>query len=150
MVQGLTVRCCLSASISRVRTPICFSCVLSFMLRQPKKIVRIANGRPMIAIIATSRPIHPAIGVFKLSTLMSIYSFIRVSELVTSFFTSSLTIKRILLMSASVNSAIPGSAIAQNSTKKSNTFLGRGLNFRWQHNGRITYRLFLSFGGFKD
>ena len=33
------------------------------MLRQPKKIVRIANGSPMIAMIATRIPINHVTGV---------------------------------------------------------------------------------------
>ena len=85
--QGFTIRCCLSASIS---------CVLSFMLRQPKKIVRIANGSPMTAMIATRSPINHVTGVFKLSIFASTYDFIRVSDAPISLLTSSLTIKRIL------------------------------------------------------
>ena len=114
--QGFTIRCCLSASIS---------CVLSFMLRQPKKIVRIANGSPMIAMIATRSPINHVTGVFKLSILASTYDFIRVSDAPISLLTSSLTIKRIWLRSALVNSPRAGSAIAEKSIERASiVFMG--------------------------
>ena len=124
--QGFTVPCCLSRSISRVSTSICFSCALSFMLRQPKKSVRIANGSPMIAIIATRIPINHAIGVFTPSIFASTYDFIRVSELSISLFVCSfrllsdaLTINRILSRSASVNSAKVGNhAMAEKSIER--------------------------------
>lgn len=90
--------------------------VLSFSL---KKIVRIANGSPMTAIIATRIPMSHVIGVFKPSTLVSTYVFIRSSEAVISLLTSSLTIKRILSRSASESAPIAGMAIAQKSIEKS-------------------------------
>ena len=65
------------------------------------------------------------IGVFKPSTLVSTYVLIRSSEAVISFLTSSLTIKRILSRSASVNSLKAGNEMTQNKIERSKiVFMG--------------------------
>ena len=80
----------------------------------------------MIAMIATKLPINHAIGVFRLSTFASTYNFIRVSDALILLLTSSLTIKRILSRSASVNSAKVGNhAIVEKSIERTRiVFMG--------------------------
>ena len=63
------------------------------------------------------------IGVFKPSTLVSTYVLIRFSEAVISLLTSSLTIKRILSRSASVNSLKVGNEMTQNRIERNKIVL---------------------------
>ena len=90
------------------------------MLRQPIMIVKTAEGMPISAITATRIPISHATGVFRLSTCCVMCSFIRVSEAwifasnrLSEASIASLTIKRIWLRSASVNSPRAGKATTE-------------------------------------
>ena len=127
------VCCRFRCSFSAMNACICLSFARSLKARHAKSSVIMSKGIPIKTFIwllmAPISLLFVLIWLFTLSSFKLMYSFMRVSDAVFSFLTSSLirafaslTITRILSRSASVNSPRAGKAIAEKSIERTRMF----------------------------